>query len=122
MNKKTADEFNEMMGTAVTPEEKQGLTDNALIRHTPKQIKMLAINARLDSLSGNPDPVEAFDALCSLCEWISKQEYMDETMAYYIEHFYNQLGSGETPKMALALAKKCLGENVDADLSGGGDK
>jgi len=33
MNQKDADEFNGMMGTAVSPEEKQGLTDNALIHH-----------------------------------------------------------------------------------------
>ena len=64
------------------------------------------------------DPVEMFGALTDLCEWIVKLEYRDETMAYHIEHFYNQLGSGETPKMALALAKACLGENADADLSG----
>lgn len=57
------------------------------------------------------DPVETFGALTELCKWIVRKDYHNEIMAYHIEHFYNQLGSGETPKMALALAKKCFGEN-----------
>lgn len=57
--------------------------------------------------------IELYSACEKLCEFLAKQEYLEECGTLHIERFVLELENGETPAMALAVAKRVYedGEN-----------